>query len=432
MPHNENEDTVRSTENIKQHRSIREILRHNAGLKILSVVFAILLWCYVVSQTNPIRSITYNDIQINITGMGELTSQRLIPLEALRASLPGVRVTLNVPYRELSGVSSAVADVSLDLSGITAPGKYTVPLRVKSGSSDITVSSFSPSSVEIEIEELASAVVPVSLRTTGTLPDDLYKGEASLSPETLQISGPSSYISRIIQAQITVDLSLMRDGYAASMQYEYIDKNGNTVKSANITADKDAVLVDMGILCKKTVPVEYAGGLKNTDKLITGYELTGISPENSAVTVVGREQALKNIDRIYIRDIDLTGAGPELTSLKAELIQPDGVTILESLQQNVNITVSEKHVSRQYTVKISFINNAGRAVTASLDTARVTVSGGYFALENIGADNITVFADTTSLAPGQHDVRLSAMLTNGNPLVTVDVSPETVSVHISD
>lgn len=101
MPHNENEDTVRSTENIKQHRSIREILRHNAGLKILSVVFAILLWCYVVSQTNPIRSITYNDIQINITGMGELTSQRLIPLEALRASLPGVRVTLNVPYREL-------------------------------------------------------------------------------------------------------------------------------------------------------------------------------------------------------------------------------------------------------------------------------------------------------------------------------------------
>ena len=45
MPHNENEDTVRSTENIKQHRSIREILRHNAGLKILSVVFAILLWC---------------------------------------------------------------------------------------------------------------------------------------------------------------------------------------------------------------------------------------------------------------------------------------------------------------------------------------------------------------------------------------------------
>ena len=420
MPHNENEDTVRSTENIKQHRSIREILRHNAGLKILSVVFAILLWCYVVSQTNPIRSITYNDIQINITGMGELTSQRLIPLEALRASLPGVRVTLNVPYRDLSGVSSAVADVSLDLSGITAPGKYTVPLRVKSGSSDITVSSFSPSSVEIEIEELASAVVPVSLRTTGTLPDDLYKGEASLSPETLQISGPSSYISRIIQAQITVDLSLMRDGYA------------NTVKSANITADKDAVLVDMGILCKKTVPVEYAGGLKNTDKLITGYELTGISPENSAVTVVGREQALKNIDRIYIRDIDLTGAGPELTSVKAELIQPDGVTILESLQQNVNITVSDKHVSRQYTVKISFINNAGRAVTASLDTARVTVSGGYFALENIGADNITVFADTTSLAPGQHDVRLSALLTNGNPLVTVDVSPETVSVHISD
>ena len=105
---------------------------------------------------------------------------------------------------------------------------------------------------------------------------------------------------------------------------------------------------------------------------------------------------------------------------------------MESLQQNVNITVSEKHVSRQYTVKISFINNAGRAVTASLDTARVTVSGGYFALENIGADNITVFADTTSLAPGQHDVRLSAMLTNGNPLVTVDVSPETVSVHISD
>lgn len=418
-------------EKIKRHRSFKETVSHNFGLKVLSLVFAILLWCYVVSETNPVRGITYSDVKINVTGLTELAAQRLIPSELLRTRLPQVRVTLNVPYRELSNASSSVVDVSLDLSGITGPGSYEIPLRVKSGSSDITVASFSPSAVEVEIEELSEAVVPVSIKTTGSLADNLYKGQTVADPERLRISGPASYISRITQAQITVDLSVMTDGYAASMQYEYIDKNGNPVSGENITADQDAVLVDMGILSKKTVPVEYLSGLVNSDKLQTGYEVSEAVISVPSVTVVGKEQELRSVDKIYIKDIDLTGLGPETSLLKAELIVPDGVRVLESQQQEIDIIISEKRVTKTFEISIDYLNNAGKTVSASVYTAKVTVNGGYFALENIREQDVTVTADTTALGTGTHSVKLTASLRYSNPLVTVSIEPSSVMVIVS-
>ena len=423
---------LNNKETITRRRSFKDVLTHNLGLKILSLFFAVLLWCYVVNQTNPIRVRTYNDVAITVAGMDVLEAQKLIPLEVLRTKLPKVSVTLNVPHREIASVSSANIDVSLDLSGITEAGKYQIPLKVKSGNSEVTVNSYTPSSVEVIIEDIAYAEVPVSITTVGRLPEGLYKGTATSDPQTLQISGPESYISCITRAQVEVDLALMTDGYAASMQYTYVDKDGNSVNGDNITANKDTVLVNMGILSKKTVPLEFLTCLKNADKLKEGYGIAEAVSSMDSVTVVGSKEILDNIDKMYIQDIDLTDLGPETTSLSAAILVPEGVQLLSQAQPTISITIAEKRTSKDFNVDIEYTNNSGKNMQYDVSSVKVTVSGGYFALLDLTEENISVIADTTGLEAGSHKVRLEVKLDQADPLITLSATPETVAVTITD
>lgn len=416
--------------NIQRTRTFKDTVTHNFGLKLLSVIFAILLWFYVVNETNPIKVRHYDNITISIVGTNELAAQKLIPLESLRSILPQAKVSLNVPHNEVSTISAANIEVTLDLSGITSPGKYQVPLKVKSGNADVTVASFSPTSIEVVIDELASAVVPVRISTTGKLPDNLYKGMAVTDPETLQISGPESYISCITRAQIEVDLSTMTDGYSASMQYVYLDKDGNPVSGENIDANRDVVLVDMGILSKKTVPLEFLSCLKNMDKTAEGYSVVEVTSSVDSVTIIGDSATLDNISRIFIQDVDMTGVGPETTGMDVVIIVPEGVQLLDTNQPVLSFDIAEKQVSKELLVDIKYITNAEYSAIADVTQAKVTVSGGYFTVADMTPEDVFVKADTTTLEAGLNTVKLSITLKEINPLLTLAAEPDSVQVTL--
>ena len=416
--------------NIQRTRTFKDAITHNFGLKLLSVIFAILLWFYVVNETNPIKVRHYDNITISIVGTEELSAQKLIPLESLRNILPQAKVSLNVPHSEVSTISAANIEVTLDLSGIKSPGKYQVPLKVKSGNADVTVASFSPASIEVVIDELASAVVPVSISTIGKLPDNLYKGAPQTDPVTLQISGPESYISCITRAQIEVDLSAMTDGFVASMQYVYLDKDGNPVSGDNIDANRDVVLVDMGILSKKTVPLEYLSSLKNTDKMMEGYSIAEVTSSIDSVTIIGDGATLDNINRIFIEDIDMTGIGPETASLDAVMIVPEGVQLLNTKQPVLSFDIVEKQISKEIIVDIEYITNAEYSAVADVLQAKITVRGGYFTVSAMTSEDVFVKADTTSLEAGLNTVKLNVSLREINPLLTVTAEPDTVQVTL--
>lgn len=77
--------------------------------------------------------------------------------------------------------------------------------------------------------------------------------EALISPDVLNISGPENYVSKIAAAKVDIDLSVMTDGYTASLPYTFIDSQGETISSASIEVadNRTSVMVDMGIASKK-------------------------------------------------------------------------------------------------------------------------------------------------------------------------------------
>ena len=58
--------------------SFKGFFTRNLGLKIVALVFAILLWAYVLVALNPVRSKSIDDVPITLEGHTDLLSRNLI------------------------------------------------------------------------------------------------------------------------------------------------------------------------------------------------------------------------------------------------------------------------------------------------------------------------------------------------------------------
>ena len=73
-------------------------LFHNTLLKVISLVFAIVLWSVVMSQTNPLRTKVVYDVPLDITGLDSLHSRGLSLATDVEALPSTVNVRLKCPW----------------------------------------------------------------------------------------------------------------------------------------------------------------------------------------------------------------------------------------------------------------------------------------------------------------------------------------------
>ena len=140
-------------------------LFHNTGLKVISFVFAIILWGMVMSQTNPPRIKMVYDVPVELVGLETLNSRGL-SLATEAEELPDtVDIRLEVPMDDLSRVSMENVSASLDLSRVMTTGQHelNVDLRTTYG----TVTSSTVSSVPVEIENQLNAGILVYIILNG-------------------------------------------------------------------------------------------------------------------------------------------------------------------------------------------------------------------------------------------------------------------------
>ena len=73
--------------NKKSARPLRSYLTNNLVLKILSLIFAVILWNFVITETNPARTKNIAEITVTANGADELASRGLIPRDDHREAV---------------------------------------------------------------------------------------------------------------------------------------------------------------------------------------------------------------------------------------------------------------------------------------------------------------------------------------------------------
>lgn len=322
-------------------QKIKNSFRKDILIKLAALFFAFILWNYVLTDTNPQRNTTIGGLSVNVLNEDVLTKNQLVVTEGLSNLVNNVNVVINVQKNYLDYVTEDNVSVEADLSNIKEPGTYEINLRAKTTYGSIA--SISPSTANIVVEKVVQSTLPIECVFVGEDNDDIYISEPKLDHSEIVISGPSSIISTISRAVCYIDKDSLKTSdstQSATLQISFINDEDVTIDESVvqkfISADSFSVVASYNVTNKKTVSVDLSSSLLNADKIKSGYELKSATPDPANVTIIGDADVINSIESLKVKPINLYGISSD-TIKSSKLIVPNGVTVLEGNDVNVNV-----------------------------------------------------------------------------------------------
>ncbi len=394
-------------------RSIHSYLTNNTVLKLISLVFALLLWSFVTNSTDTQRTKTIRDVPVVLQGLEALEEKGLTLRDDIEKILPSVDVKVNVNNSDYKLLDKNVIFVSIDVSEINKDGTNSVSVVTTfSNMIDVSLASVEPHTVNVTVDKLATKDVPVTINKLNTLASDLVSFEP-VFPGTVRIEGSSYYVERITNAVCDLDLSTLKDGDTASLPCRFTDTNGNTIKFDTVRID-----VDPDIQTLKRVNVSTVGAMINANKLKDGFEYHGITVDT--VLICGHIDAISTINEVTVQPIDLTDKDEAFTASPIELILPDGVSLAPSQAQpqaTIDIREEKQTISKVCMLNVSgltpersaIITVNGQAFTvtngSTLVPVSVTLTGPISVINAITDQDVTVTLSLRDNAPGTYELK---------------------------
>ena len=407
----------------------KDFFTKNIPLKIISLLFAIMLWGYVLTIENPEYPKVVRDVEITMTGESTLTERGLT---LVSRELGTTDVTVQCVIGKHSELDASRITCLVDLSDraltlsddeMSKIVPLTVSASIRSGYGTIT--SVENSTVSVEIARVSTRTgIPVSVEYTGALP----AGFRVSTPDrlTVTVSGMQSQVDRIAKGVVSIDLSAfpradleaLAGEYSGVYSIQFLDSSNNPVE--NVYDDSgDSYTLDVPI----TIRAYREATIEPEIAVPDGYEYT-YTLSRRYITLYGDRAALDAIDTIVTEPIS---ALPGMTgeTVTAQLVLPEGITTGSGDTDSVTVTltVSERIETRTLSVPI-VVKGLDSSLLRGEDfptEAAVSAKGTVKKLDAFTAANLTVTADLTGYGAGTHTIPLQ---------ISVDTHAEGIAAEL--
>lgn len=346
-------------------------LMNNWGLKLIAILFALILWFAVINIDDPVVSVTFKNVPVQLVNTEVLTDAGLT-YEVLDDTTVLDNITVYGPRTFVESLKESDIVAKADMNDITVANTVTISVSVDSkNSSKITNIRTSIDCVKLNIEEAKTKQFVINAMPTGKLASGYIVGGVELDQNRITISGPKSIVSQISQAKVGVDVTDANSDVVTYGTIQLLDKDGNLIESNLLSKSAEKVHISVDVLPTKYVPVKC----EITGKTASGYTVVNEDITCSIMTVLiaGETDDLRNVDEIVLNgeQLDVTGAreAKEATlSLKNYLpenvilgdkefdgkvtvkipIEEIASEVLEIARENISLT----NVPENYTVKM--------------------------------------------------------------------------------
>ncbi|HHX67677.1 MAG: CdaR family protein [Miniphocaeibacter sp.] len=411
--------------------TMKSRLKNNWHLKLISLLFAIGLWYYVVMDKNPTTTANYKNIEVTIKSEDYLTKRNLAIVDPIE---PVVNVELRGTIKKLNEIKRSDIIVTADMYGVTGDSaeidlKYTVP-------DGVTIVNKSHDKMTFKFDEEVEKSFPIKVDTIGELPsNNMQLIEAEPVPKEVKISGFKKEVAKIDkdQVKVTLDLSVITESGKITKDIEVYDRNGDPMK--NLIMDNTKATVNIYISSSKQVSIKPV--VKNEPE---NFSMSDLKLSKDKVTILGEEKILKNITEVNTEPIDLQGITSNAT-LKVKLDLPEGVTLLtgENGEETIDVQIithsEETGVTSKRLVKelseLKILNNdenSGVLFPNSENDIDIDIYGAEEKIKNIKVDDIILSIDIKGLKQGKHDVTIQAESIEG--VDNIIISPSKITIEI--
>jgi YbbR domain-containing protein len=407
-------------------KALLGFLRNNFWMKIAALGIACVLWFFVISETNPPRIKEFHPIPVTFTNAEVLKSKGLTSLQDLSQIIKSASATVVASTNQLKYLESGNITLTVDLSGISSPGEYKIPIKGSVSQGNVTV--VSPSEVTVDIENVVTSQLPVDVQLVGSKKANLYYGQPKLNKSTVQISGARSKVEKYSKAVCYIDLQDLAGPVTESKTVQILDANGNSVQDTNMVGELPSVIVSIDVYPKKEVPIDTQELISSITGIADGYKIDGVVLDPATVELAGPSDVLDKITKVSLEKITLNNASVD-SSMQAAVIVPQGVVVCEPTQVAATVQISMVVESKTYQALDVQVKNlpSGLKYTLMPQSISVTVTGSQKVLEGISASKILPFVDLSGLGEGTQNV---AVQFENEPDIGAVLSPVTNTVMV--
>lgn len=386
---------------------MRKRIESDLLLKILSVVFAFLLWMFVINTDNPVIKKTFSDVPVDM-----LNEQVLDELNQTYKIESGDTVSFTVKGKKdivdrlTKSDFRATADVS-SMSDVHAIPIKVEALRYKS-QLDVDTGN---ATIKVVLEDVKSDQIPVVMEVKGKPASGYTVSIQTATPNLISISGPKSVVSRIKQIVAVVNVSGVKKDVTMTQSVKCYDEDGDEVSQERIKLDTNKIKVKIGLSRTKIVPfkVDTKGSPGK------GYVLGSIDYQPKHIEITGSKEDLDKVDSIKLVKLDISDSTKSIEkTIKASDIKlPDGISFVKSVDKIKNVVIRaniEKKKSRTLTIptsQIALINNTKNyAVTFDDQEIKVKISGLRSVIDKVVVKDLNPKLDMRLYEPGTHTVQI--------------------------
>lgn len=374
-------------------------LANNLGLKMLSLLLAILLWNYVISSDQSItRPKTLFNLTGFVTGTSALNDNKLALAEDPSGALTGIAVTVQAPQANYSRVTSENVQVTLDLSNVRSAGTQRVPLRATSAFG--RVQSITPESVSLTFENLDSRNVAVISTLTGDS-EDYWYNVSRTNPSMLTVSGAASVVQSIASARVVADVSSLTSSSISALPYVLLDSSEQVISQEMLNCSTSSISVSVDVYPCRDIPISTDPGNLVTGQPAPGYVLKSVTVQPETIQVAAEADLLDGLTELMIEPVSIEGASQSF-SAKTSISRLSDFKNISSEQVYVNVNIAEETIDGYVDNVIVLFSGKSDNLMASYEPVGVYVSGPRSQVEQLQNDGISLTVDVAGREAGYY------------------------------
>lgn len=395
---------------------MKEKIFKNLSLKILSAVFAVVLWTIIVNIYDPTTSYTFSNVSVQLINTESLTDKNY-SYEIVDGGK--ISVYVSGPKSVVTNIKASDIVATADLSKISAFADY-VDIHVSVVRNGQTLNNVEAvpktSAVRLSIENRDTKTVNVNTEVTGKPADGYALVKQTLNPTSIKVTGPSSIIDTIDHAGITFDVTGATDEVHGDADIHLYDEEENEIKDVSVDLSQSSVSYTAQVVRIKTVAVE--AGYSGTPK--DGYTISSVTLNQNNVQVYGDENALNNLEKIVIpsNNINVDELDKDrIYKFSLENYIDKSLHILKNSRVEVTVKVGTT-TTKSITLNTSDIRVSGLDTSMTYGfvdkTYNIEIEGNADAIAALDISKISVSADLSDYkSSGAVDVKLSVSLPDG-------------------
>ena len=288
-------------------------------LKIICLLMAIVLWFFIINEQNPMSEGSYT-----------------VPIVV--ENLDSQYITSNVPktvYVRLSGPRNTIINVGpsdikayIDLSD-AQEGEMSAPVRIEI-----------PAGTELKKQSMTSADIMVDVYTVrelaltphlvGQTKNDIFVSSLKVVPEKVVISGARRLVKQVEQAVVEIPIEDRIDDFSIMAPIRLVAADGSRVEGLEMTPWQSNIRISIGHnAVTKDIPVYVT----TEGDVSPSVSLKGIKINPNTVAVKGDANILKNLSRIDLPPIDISGLKQDkkwkiiVSPVNGVIFEPDTIEV---------------------------------------------------------------------------------------------------------